>query len=137
MIAQRGSMQGWLNLAQELEREAAGDVVSRRSPLDLWRLSGVRQINDTWFEFTMTIDSENLRSEELSRLGRRSMVIRANADRMPAIRSEESTERALLDFKAMAMIFICDAAVQTQPDSFVDGLPAYVWPTWIREEVSA
>lgn len=137
MSTQRGSMQGWLNLTQELEREAAGDVVSRRSPLDLWRLSGVRQINDTWFEFTMTIDSENLRSEELSRLGRRSMVIRANADRMPAIRAEGANERALLDFKAMAMFFICDAAVQTQPDSYVEGLPAYVWPTWIREEVSA
>lgn len=137
MSAQSGSMQGWLSLVQGLEREAAGDVVSRRSPLDLWRLSGVRQINDTWFEFTMTIDSENLRAEELSRLGRRSMVIRANANRMPGIRPDGPTERPLLDFKAMAMSFICDAAVQTQPDSVVDGMPAYVWPTWIRDEVSA
>lgn len=137
MSAQSEPMRRWLDLIKEMEAEAAGDVVSRRCPLDLWRLSGIKQVNDTWFEFTMTVDSDNLRAEALTSLGRQELVIRANAARMPAVRSEVDAPRARQDFLTMAMCFLIETAVKTDPEGSVSGLPAYVWPTWIRDEVAA
>lgn len=136
MCEQSDQMRHWLRVVEGVQTDTAGDVVRRQSPLDLWKLSGVKQINDTWFEFTVEVDSEHLRSTRLEGLGRRTMVVRANAQRMPAIRSESDETRAKQDFLAMAMIFLCTAAVETSPDAIVDGLPAYAWPTWIREEVA-
>lgn len=132
-----GPMRHWLRVVEGVQADAAGGVVRRRSPLDLWRLSGVRQINDTWFEFTMEVDTDNLRAGQLEALGRRVMVIRANASRMPALRNEAGYERARENFLAMAMFFLTTAAVETAPDAEVEELPAYVWPTWIRDGVAA
>jgi len=134
---QSDQMRQWLSVVEGVQSDAEGEVVSRRSPLDLWRLSAVKQINDTWFEFRIEVDSEHLRSAQLEALGRRTIVVRANANRMPSLRSETAKTKGRLDFLAMALIFLCNAAVETAPDAIVDDLPAYVWPTWIREEVSA
>ena len=137
MSEQSDQMRQWLRVVEGVQTDAEGEVVSRRSPLDLWRLSGVKRINDTWFEFTVEVDSEHLRSAQLEELGRRRMVVRANAHRMPALRGETAEARGKQDFLAMAMFFLCNAAVETAPDAIVDDLPAYMWPTWIREEVAA
>lgn len=137
MIEPSGQMQHWLRVVEGVQTDAAGGVVRRRSPLDLWRLSGVKQVSASWFEFTMEVDTDNLRAGRLEALGRRVMVIRANASRMPALRNEAGYERARENFLAMAMFFLTTAAVETAPDAEVEELPAYVWPTWIRKEVSS
>lgn len=137
MSTQSDAMQHWLRVVEGVQADAAGDVVRRGSPLDLWRLSGVRQINETWFEFTMEVDPDNVRAERLEALGRRVVVIRANAARMPALRDEAGYERGRENFLAIAMFFLTTAAVETAPDAMVEGKPAYVWPTWIREGVAA
>lgn len=137
MSTQSDAMQHWLRVVEGVQADAAGDVVRRGSPLDLWRLSGVRQINETWFEFTMEVDPDNVRAERLEALGRRVVVIRANAARMPALRDEAGYERGRENFLAMAMFFLTTAAVETVPDAMVEGKPAYVWPTWIRDGVAA
>lgn len=132
-----GPMQHWLRVVEGVQADAAGGVVRRGSPLDLWRLSGVRQINDTWFEFTMEVDADNLRAGRLEALGRQVVVIRANAARMPALRNEAGDERGRENFLAMAMFFLAVDAVETEPAAVVEGRPAYVWPTWIRDGVAA
>ena len=131
MSEQSDQMRHWLRVVEGVQSDASGGVVRARSPLDLWRLRGVKQVNATWFEFTVEVDPENVRWVQLEALGRQTMVVRANAQRMPMIRSESAEVRGRRDFLAMAMFFLCTAAVETAPDAVVDGLPAYVWPTWI------
>ena len=124
-------MSHWKRLLEDLQEQADGGVVRRTSPLDLWRLAEVGQVDDRWLQFTMEIDPEHVHSERLQQLGRGRMLVRADVDRMPALRGGDS-ERGRRDFLAMAMFFLADAAVNTRPDAYVDEVPAYTWPVWIR-----
>lgn len=124
-------MSYWKRLLEGLQEQADGGVVRRTSPLDLWRLVDVVQVDDRWLQFTMEIDPEHVHSERLQQLGRDRMLVRADVDRMPALRGGDS-ERGRRDFLAMAMFFLADAAVNTRPDAYVDEVPAYTWPVWIR-----
>lgn len=132
MTEQSDQMRRWLRVVEDVQSDAAGGVVRARSPLDLWRLSEVKQASARWLQFTMAVDVNNLRADVLRELGRETMVIRANVDEMPALRSDAASSRGREDFLAMAMFFLCNAAVETEPDAEVEGLPAYAWPTWIR-----
>lgn len=132
MSEQSDQMRHWLRVVEGVQSDAAGGVVRARSPLDLWRLSEVKQVSSRWLQFTMAVDENNLRADVLRGLGRETMVIRANVDEMPALRSHDAMSRGRQDFLAMAMFFLCNAAVESEPDAEVEGRPAYAWPTWIR-----
>lgn len=130
MAEQCEQMQRWLRVIERIRDDARGGVVLERCSLDLWRLSGVRQVNATWLEFVMEVDEQNMRAEQLWELGRGTMVIRANVREMPAVKDCADEVRARQDFLAMALFFLAKEAVDKEPDAHVGGVPAYVWPTW-------